>query len=62
MTIDSAGYARIPAILSFPDTAGFAETYGFGAASGRVWLDTPPAAERQHRALDLDSPAPRESG
>ena len=32
-------YDRIPAILSFPDTAGFAETYGFGAASGRVWLE-----------------------
>jgi len=35
----TAGYARIPAILSFPDTTGFAETYGFGAASGRVWLE-----------------------
>ena len=40
MTIDATvGYARIPAILSFPDTTGFAETYGFGAASGRVWLE-----------------------
>jgi hypothetical protein len=40
MTIDAiADYARIPAILSFPDTTGFAETYGFGAASGRVWLE-----------------------
>jgi len=40
MTIDAtAGYARIPPILSFPDTTGFAETYGFGAASGRVWLE-----------------------
>src|SRR5215471_21815167 len=39
MTIDAtAGYARIPAIRSFPDTTGFAETYGFGATSGRVWL------------------------
>jgi hypothetical protein len=36
MTIDAiADYARIPAILSFPDTTGFAETYGFGAASGK---------------------------
>src|SRR6516225_98621 len=33
------GWARIPAILSFPDTAGFSETYGFGAASGMVWLE-----------------------
>ena len=40
MTIDAtAGYARIPAILSFPETTGFTETYGFGAASGRVWLE-----------------------
>jgi pimeloyl-ACP methyl ester carboxylesterase len=40
MTIDAtAGNARIPAILSFPDTTPFAETYGFGAASGRVWLE-----------------------
>ena len=31
MTIDAtAGYARIPAILSFPETTGFTETYGFG--------------------------------
>ena len=40
MTMDAiADYARIPAILSFPGTTGFAETYGFGAASGRVWLE-----------------------
>jgi len=39
MTNASADWARIPAILSFPDTAGFAETYGFGAASGKVWLE-----------------------
>ena len=39
MTTDAAGWSRIPAILNFPDTAGFAETYGFGAASGRVWLE-----------------------
>jgi len=35
MTIDAtAGCTRISAILSFADTTGFAETYGFGAASG----------------------------
>ena len=39
MTTVVAGWSRIPAILNFPDTAGFAETYGFGAASGRVWLE-----------------------
>ena len=40
MTMDAiADYARIPAILSFPGTTGFAETYGFGAASGSVWLE-----------------------
>ena len=40
MTIDAtADYARVPAVLNFPDTTGFAETYGFGAASGRVWLE-----------------------
>ena len=40
MTINATvGYARVPAILSFPDTTRFAETYGFGAASGRVWLE-----------------------
>ena len=33
------GWARVPSILSFPDTAGFSETYGFGAASGIVWLE-----------------------
>ena len=32
MTTDVAGWSRVPAILNFPDTAGFAETYGFGAA------------------------------
>lgn len=32
-------WARIPAILSFSDTAAFSETYGFGAASGMVWLE-----------------------
>jgi hypothetical protein len=35
MTNDAtAGYARIPGILSFPDTTGFAETYGFGCWPG----------------------------
>jgi pimeloyl-ACP methyl ester carboxylesterase len=33
------GWARVPAILSFPDTASFAETYGFSAGSGLVWLE-----------------------
>lgn len=36
---DDAGWARVPVILSFDDTAGFAETYGFGASSRRVWLE-----------------------
>jgi pimeloyl-ACP methyl ester carboxylesterase len=39
MTTAAAEWDRIPAILDFPDTAGFAETYGFGAGSGRVWLE-----------------------
>jgi hypothetical protein len=40
MTIDATvGYARIPAVLSLSETTGFAKTYGFGAASGRVWLE-----------------------
>ena len=47
MTIVVAGWSRIPAILNFPDTAGFAETCGFGAASGRVWL------ESQYLASDI---------
>ena len=33
------GWARVPAILNFPDTAAFAETYGFAAGSGQVWLE-----------------------
>jgi pimeloyl-ACP methyl ester carboxylesterase len=33
------GWARVPAILDFPDTARFAETYGFAGGSGRVWLE-----------------------
>lgn len=32
MTTAVAGWSRIPAILNFLDSAGFAETYGFGAA------------------------------
>ena len=39
MASGDAGWARVPAILSFPDTAAFAETYGFSAASGTVWLE-----------------------
>jgi pimeloyl-ACP methyl ester carboxylesterase len=39
MTQADDRWARIPAILSFPDTAAFSETYGFGAASGLVWLE-----------------------
>jgi hypothetical protein len=39
MTNATAPWDRIPAILSFPDNAGFAETYGFSAASGQVWLE-----------------------
>jgi pimeloyl-ACP methyl ester carboxylesterase len=39
MASEDTGWARVPAILSFPDTAAFAETYGFSAASGMVWLE-----------------------
>ena len=39
MTNPSEGWARVPAILSFPDTPGFTETYGFAGASGKVWLE-----------------------
>jgi pimeloyl-ACP methyl ester carboxylesterase len=39
MASEDTGWARVPAILSFPDTAAFAETYGFSAASGTVWLE-----------------------
>ena len=39
MASEDTGWARVPAILSFPDTAGFAETHGFAAASGTVWLE-----------------------
>ena len=39
MSNATAGWDRLPAILSFPDAAGFAETYGFAAASGTVWLE-----------------------
>jgi hypothetical protein len=30
---------RVPAILSFPDTPGFTETYGLAGTSGKVWLE-----------------------
>jgi hypothetical protein len=36
MTNRSEGWTRVPAILSFPDTPGFTETYGFAGASGKV--------------------------
>ena len=39
MTNPSEGWTRVPAILSFPDTPGFTETYGFAGASGKVWLE-----------------------
>ena len=39
MASEDTGWARVPAILSFPDTAAFAETYGFSAGSGTVWLE-----------------------
>jgi len=39
MTNPSGGWTRVPAILSFPDTPGFTETYGFAGASGKVWLE-----------------------
>src|SRR5271167_1293338 len=39
MTNATAGWDRVPAILSFPDTARFTETYGFSSASGKVWLE-----------------------
>ena len=39
MTNATAGWDRVPVILSFPDTAGFTETYGFSSASGNVWLE-----------------------
>ena len=39
MASGDTGWARVPAILSFPDTSAFAETYGFSAASGTVWLE-----------------------
>ena len=34
-----AAWDRVPAILSFPDTARFAETYGFASSSGTVYLE-----------------------
>ena len=39
MTNPSEGWTRVPAILSFADTPGFTETYGFAGASGKVWLE-----------------------
>jgi hypothetical protein len=39
MSDRDTGWARIPAILNFPDTAAFAETYGFAAGSRLVWLE-----------------------
>lgn len=39
MTDATVGWDRVPAILSFPDTAQFAETYGFAGSSGKVWLE-----------------------
>ena len=39
MTNPSERWTRLPAILSFPDTPGFTETYGFAGASGTVWLE-----------------------
>jgi hypothetical protein len=39
MTNPAAGWTRVPAILSLPDTPGFTETYGFAGASGNVWLE-----------------------
>lgn len=34
-----ATWTRVPAILSFPDTTGYTETYGFAGTSGRVNLE-----------------------
>jgi len=39
MTNPAEGWTRVPAILSFPDTPGFTETYGFAGVSGKVWLE-----------------------
>ena len=39
MTNPSEGWTRVLAILNFPDTPGFTETYGFAGASGKVWLE-----------------------
>ncbi len=39
MTEPAASWTRVPGILSFPDTPGFTETYGFAGASGKVWLE-----------------------
>ena len=39
MANGDSGWTRVPAILNFPDTAAFAETYGFAAGSGQVWLE-----------------------
>ena len=39
MANGDSGWMRVPAILNFPDTAAFAETYGFAAGSGQVWLE-----------------------
>jgi pimeloyl-ACP methyl ester carboxylesterase len=39
MASTDPGWARIPAVLSFPDTAAFSETYGFSASSRSVSLE-----------------------
>jgi hypothetical protein len=39
MANPSEGWTRVPAILNFPDTPGFTETYGFAGTSGKVWLE-----------------------
>lgn len=35
----NATWHRVPAIISFPDTTGYTETYGFAGTSGRVNLE-----------------------
>jgi hypothetical protein len=39
MSEPTAIWDRVPAILSFPDMARFAETYGFAGSSGTVYLE-----------------------
>jgi pimeloyl-ACP methyl ester carboxylesterase len=55
MNSTETSWDRIPAILSFMEEAEFAETYGFGAASGMVWLEGQYLLprERQSRTLYL---------